>query len=152
MGRHLLWDLESDGLLHKVTKVHCISAIDVDTEEKFFWTPENIPNALEFLYNEVDTHIGHNLLAYDLKVLKKLFNWDRRPGSNVVDTLVCARLIHPGLRKDDAERGSGWDTKLTGSNSLKAWGIRLGEHKADCREIGRASCGKECRSRWSPYH
>ena len=29
---------------------------------------------------------------------------------------------------------------------------------ADCggmatgREIGRASCGKECRSRWSPYH
>ena len=20
------------------------------------------------------------------------------------------------------------------------------------REIGRASCGKECRSRWSPYH
>ena len=21
-----------------------------------------------------------------------------------------------------------------------------------CREIGRASVGKECRSRWSPYH
>ena len=28
--------------------------------------------------------------------------------------------------------------------------------QADCtvrgRQIGRASCGKECRSRWSPYH
>ena len=22
----------------------------------------------------------------------------------------------------------------------------------DGKEIGRASCGKECRSRWSPYH
>ena len=21
-----------------------------------------------------------------------------------------------------------------------------------CSQIGRASCGKECRSRWSPYH
>ena len=26
------------------------------------------------------------------------------------------------------------------------------ETKLLSREIGRASCGKECRSRWSPYH
>lgn len=130
MGRHLLFDIESNGLLHTVTKVHCIAALDVDTEEEFFFTPDCIPQALELLY-EADTLIGHNIITYDLKVLKKLYNWDPRPGTNRLDTLVVARTIHPGLRKDDAARGPEWDTSLTGKNSLKAWGIRLGEHKAD---------------------
>src|SRR2546426_5561840 len=26
------------------------------------------------------------------------------------------------------------------------------QYEIICVEIGRASCGKECRSRWSPYH
>ena len=33
---------------------------------------------------------------------------------------------------------------------LLAYGPRGEARKLD--EIGRASCGKECRSRWSPYH
>ena len=38
-----------------------------------------------------------------------------------------------GISVDDLPEGNGWAIE-------------------NRRQIGRASCGKECRSRWSPYH
>ena len=125
----LLFDIESNGLLHTITKVHCIAAIDVLTDEEFFFGPEHIPEGLELLYG-ADALIGHNIITYDLKALKKVHNWNHRPGTRLIDTLVVARTMHPAIKKDDAKRGPSWPTKLTGSHSLEAWGIRLGEHKA----------------------
>src|SRR3712207_7162941 len=34
--------------------------------------------------------------------------------------------------------------------AFASWRTRFG--RTGAAEIGRASCGKECRSRWSPYH
>ena len=127
--RQLLFDIESNGLLHNITKVHCIAAIDPLTEDEFFFTPETISDGLELLY-KADTLIGHNIIQYDKKAIKKVHNWDPSPGTRTLDTLVVSRTMFPALRKDDAKRGPEWDTKLTGSHSLEAWGIRLGEHKA----------------------
>ena len=33
----LLFDIETDGLLDTVSKVHCIVARDVDTDEEYVW-------------------------------------------------------------------------------------------------------------------
>lgn len=85
--------------------------------------------ALEELY-DADTIIGHNILAFDLPVLKKLYAFNRRPGTRVIDTLVTARLLHPQVKQDDFKRVE-FDKKLIGRHSLRAWGVRLGEHKAD---------------------
>ena len=128
-GRQLLFDIESNGLIFQITKVHCIAVIDVLTDEEFFFGPETISEGLALLY-DADTLIGHNILTYDLKALKKVHGWDPRPGTRRLDTLVVSRTMFPALRKEDAKRGPEWDTKLTGSHSLEAWGIRLGEHKA----------------------
>ena len=46
-------------------------------------------------------------------------------------------------------RKLGHEVKLMAPQHVKAYVKR---NKNDGREIGRASCRKECRSRWSPYH
>jgi DNA polymerase-1 len=126
--KSLLFDIETNGLLHQVTKVHCISIVDTKTEELFSFTPDTVENALPMLY-EADEIIGHNILQFDLPVLRKIFNWNPRPGTRRIDTLVVSRTIHPALKKEDMERG-GFPGKLVGSHSLEAWGLRIGEHKA----------------------
>lgn len=128
-NRKILFDIETDGLLHQATKVHCIALIDTETGEQWSYKEENIEKALEELY-DAETLIGHNILAFDLPVLKKLYAFNRRPGCRVIDTLVTARLLHPQVKQEDFKRVD-FDKKLIGSHSLRAWGVRLGEHKAD---------------------
>ncbi len=125
----LAFDLETDGLLRDVTKVHCIVITDVDTGVSSLFDPTNIEGALEPLYN-ADEIIGHNIIGYDLPVLKKLFNWRPRPGCRITDTMVCARLMRPNMKEDD-HKGGIFLGKLTGNHSLRAWGMRLGCHKGD---------------------
>jgi len=131
MTRRLLFDIESNGLLPSVSKVHCIVATDVDTDEVFCFTPETIEAGLDLLYN-ADELMGHNIIAYDLRVLFKLYKWGPRPGTKLTDTLVVSRLKYPALAKDDDKsKPVGIIGRLIGSHSLKAWGIRLGEFKSE---------------------
>lgn len=125
----LLFDIEANGLLATITKVHCIAALDLDTEELRSFGPDQIDEALAYLY-EADELIAHNGLDYDFRALAKVKNWHPKPGTRRTDTLVISRTIHPDLKREDAKR-IGWPKKLTGSHSLKAWGMRLGEHKGD---------------------
>jgi len=123
----LIFDIEANGFLKEVSKIHCIGTVDVDTGEQRSYGPKEIDDALDYLY-EADEIIGHNSLDYDLKVLAKVKNWHPRPGCRRTDTLVISRVIHADLRRDDGKR-VGFPKKLTGSHSLKAWGLRLGEPK-----------------------
>ena len=55
---------------------------------------------------------------------------------------------HEGLERDSKTRESELASALESAKAAKAEA-----HKALQEiEIGRASCRKECRSRWSPYH
>jgi DNA polymerase I len=129
LHKSILFDIETNGLLHQLTKVHCIALIDTDTGEEWSYGPEEVEKGLEDLYN-ADTIIGHNILAFDLPALRKVFNWAPRPGTNRVDTLVLARTLQPNIKSEDFKRQD-FDKKMIGSHSLKAWGVRLGEPKDD---------------------
>lgn len=131
--KHLYFDIETNGLMPKVNKVHCICCIDVNTDEVFQFMPHQLDAATKLL--ETATHIiGHNIIGYDLPVIKKVLGWTPPEGQKIVDTLVIARLLHSDIKNKDirnpifTDQGMG---KLVGSHSLKAWGLRLGEHKAD---------------------
>lgn len=125
------FDLESNGLLKDVSKVWCIATVDVDTNEERLWGPEEIEACLEYLY-QADELIGHNIIGYDLRVLLKLYQWGPRPDTRQTDTLVLARLQHANLKDTDVKLlGQGMPTTLYGRHTLKAWGWRLGEHKAE---------------------
>jgi DNA polymerase-1 len=129
----LLFDLETDGLLDTVTKVHSLVIRDVDTKGE--WScqspiPYSIESGMEVL-SRADVLIGHNLLTYDLEVLKKLFNF--KTSAKIIDTLVCSRLIWPDTKDVDLKlwkrgRMPGF---LIGKHSLEAWGYRLGELKGE---------------------
>ena len=80
---------------------------------------------------EADTLAGHNLIGYDLAVLRKLCN-SFDTDATVIDTLVLSRLYHPNLMEIDKKRQ--WrhmPLQLYGRHSLEAYGYRLGEYKGD---------------------
>lgn len=129
MKQKLIFDLEADGLLKEATKVHCIALLDADTGDVWSYGTDDIEKGLDELY-AADTIVAHNGTTYDIPLLRKLYGWNRRPGCRLVDTLVVSRLLRPNISEEDRRRVN-WDTRLVGSHSLRAWGLRLGEAKGD---------------------
>lgn len=126
----LAFDIEANGFVANATKIHCISIYDVDTDQQWSFGPEGLDEAYDLL-KKATVLIGHNIIQYDLKVLKKIAGLDLNP--EIMDTLVLARLLHSNLRDTDEAlvRTERLDKNLWGSNSLKAWGQRIGERKQD---------------------
>jgi len=123
-----IMDIEANHLLDEVTKTWCVVLRNADTDEVTTFDPDEITIGLDFMNNNADCLVGHNLIDYDLRVLKKLYGWDYK--GEVIDTLVCTRTIWPNVGEIDG-RVKNFPQKLRGSHSLKAWGYRLGELKGD---------------------
>jgi len=85
-----VFDLESDGLYDKVTKVFCIVLYDICREQTFTYGPDRIDDALAHLAT-ADFLIGHNIINYDLAVLQKLaIHFDCK--THIIDTLICNQV------------------------------------------------------------
>ena len=109
------FDIETDGL--EATKVHCICAMLDNDETTVYNFIGGEANGLfrKWLASEgVDTLVGHNIINFDVPVLRRItgMDWD----FNLRDTLVLSRLHNPSL---------------DGGHSLRAWGERLGDYKDD---------------------
>ena len=124
----LIFDIETNGLLfdskQKVydvdlkknvevdipaaTEIWCIVAIDQD-DNVYSFDPKEIDKGIEFL-SKADKLIGHNIIGFDLPVIKKLSGVDLSICAKVIDTLTLSRLFHP---------------TRDGGHSLEKWGWRL---------------------------
>jgi DNA polymerase I-like protein with 3'-5' exonuclease and polymerase domains len=133
-----VFDLESDGLYDKVTKIHCIVIYDITGQQTFSYGPDRIAAAIDHLAT-ADVLIGHNILFYDLPVLQKLHSFDCK--SRIIDTLICTRLIWPKekLYELDTEQYPQVPPNQRGAASLKAWGWRLADHKIDFKDFSEYS-------------
>jgi DNA polymerase I-like protein with 3'-5' exonuclease and polymerase domains len=130
-GSRATFDLEANGLLDTASKLHCISIADLDSDQVDQYRPEQIGAGLEHL-SRLDYLVGHNILNYDLRLLRQLYDWTPKAGCAVVDTLVASRLILSNLTDlDDQAAAMGGPVlkKLRGSHSIEAWGLRLGMPK-----------------------
>jgi len=133
--KRLLFDLEGNGLLPELTKLHCIAATDVDTGQPVgAWGPDEIPQALEVMAT-ADKLIAHYGLGYDFPALLKLYNFDV-PVHKQVDTVVISRLKHPNIKETDGKwngvrvaRGQPAMGADFGKHTIAAWGLRLGVPK-----------------------
>ena len=107
------FDIETDGL--NPTKIYCIAAKVIGQDVTEFWTPETVKYFPAWLVElDVDTLIGHNIIGFDLPVLKKLLGFDW--WGEIEDTLVMSRLDNPSRE---------------GGHSLSSWGTRLNYPKGD---------------------
>lgn len=147
--RRILFDIETNGLLSTVTKVHCVSVRDLDTGILEYSVS---PLDHESRWREVmdyiataDVVVGHNIVNFDIPVLKKL-GWITGISGQVLDTLLLARLLFPDVKKQldfdkhrSLVRRHGTKeapepkqyARIMGKHSLKAWGVRLGVHKGE---------------------
>lgn len=132
----LVFDLESDGFLDVLTRIHCIHAADIDTGEFFEFSPINISEGIAFL-ERADELIAHNGFWFDYPAIQKIYP-QFQPKGKLRDSLAEARLVYSNvadidfsrLRKKEGELPN----KLIGSHSLKAWGYRLDVLKGDFGE------------------
>lgn len=128
----ILFDIETNGLLDAMTKIHCIATHDTETGERNFWSGEDVDAGVAYLNGK---HVGgHNAIKFDVPAIQKLHP-EFTPAS-VYDTLVVSRLIYSNMSVIDVGllKAGKITGKLFGSHSLKAWGYRLGVLKGDYSE------------------
>lgn len=122
----VVFDIEADGFLEDVSKIHCIS-LSVDGEEPACFT--NVKNALQYL-TKADTIVGHNIIGYDLPVLRKLCSWIPQQNQTIRDTLPLSRIVWPDIINKDA-LNCNIPKKYWGRYSLRAFGHRMDMHKGE---------------------
>lgn len=83
-----VFDIEANGFYREVDKIFCISIKDFHTEENVLYEPTEISKAIKVL-QDYDYVVGHNILAYDIPVIKKLYNVDL--SDKALDTLLLAK-------------------------------------------------------------
>lgn len=143
-GPRYLFDIESDGLLDTMSKIHSLVLQDVDTGVVYSCHDHEWSNPAEGAVNSRSIAwglkqlesaaeiIGHNIIKFDIPAIQLVVpKW--KPQGLVTDTLTLSRLIYTNLVEWDAgqaKRGK-FPGKLIGQHGLEAWGCRLGEWKGD---------------------
>jgi len=138
--KEIVWDVESNGLLDTVDKVHCICWKEVGKEDLYYLDYDNlhIDNLLD-VFSGCKKIIGHNIINYDIPLLKKMYNVDlvKLLGPEVIwDTYIMSRLHWPDrpLPKGCPESVFNPVTKRkdkVGPHSLEAWGYFVGNKKIE---------------------
>ena len=130
----LVFDIEANGLLESITRLHCLSIYDLETNTQTTYNDEGnaepIVRGVQRL-EDTDVIIGHNIIGYDLPAIRSIYPWFRYSG-NLIDTLLLSRLLHSDLLAVDKSRQ--WrlmPLRLYGRHSLEAYGYRLGVYKGD---------------------
>jgi DNA polymerase I-like protein with 3'-5' exonuclease and polymerase domains len=117
--RSIVLDIETN-LAHDT--IWMAATCDVSTRETAVFTDAA---SLAQHIQSADTIIGHNLIGFDVPVLRKVWGVIV-PLSKVIDTLVLSRLYNPSLE---------------GGHSLRAWGERMGqEQKGDFKDFDGGLC------------
>ena len=121
----IVFDVETDGLLNDLSKIHCIEIKDIDNGTELSFTPENIEVALPILENAKEL-IGHNVLKFDIPAIQKVYP-GFNPKGKIFDTLICSRLIWTDIKDRDfrSVNSFNYPMRLVGRHSLESWGYRL---------------------------
>lgn len=101
-------DIEANDL-EAPTVVHCIVVKNIDTSEVFTFIGNEVYETFPVLARSFTKVIGHNVIAYDSRVLSSLgiFTFDN---AILLDTLILSQLFN---------------FKLEGGHSLENWGNAL---------------------------
>lgn len=143
--REVIFDLETDGLMDAVTRIHVLGIKDLATGVTTAYSTQpgrpHTSEGLAILADPATLVWAHNGTGYDCRVLKKLHGIDI-PWHRQRDTMVLARMVWAELKQIDMDRRKkaahkDFPGNLIGSHKLEAWGRRLGllkgEYEGDTR-------------------
>lgn len=139
-SRKICFDIEATGLLDDSTvdytaspwvlrdtfNLHCIVAIDMNTQEVFHFVQDECYTKFPLWFEqEVACVVGHNIINFDLLALKAACGMDYTVGPDsvqglpveIIDTLVLSKTLNPDRR----------------GHSIEYFGDLLGEPKIDWR-------------------
>lgn len=120
----LIFDLESDGFLRVMTKIHCLHILDTATGKEYRFDNQAVHEGVKMLHDQ--EVCGHNIIKFDIPAIQKIF-----PGFRVKkawDTLIWAQLQYPNLIDGDIKRvqAGTMPRDCIKKHSLKAYGYRMG--------------------------
>ena len=142
----LAFDIEANGLnevvagkkdtyLREATKIWCMSVCNIDSGEMLLFEQDNLAVGIQML-RDADMIIGHNIYAFDIPLIERLYgSLDKKP-EQIMDTLILSRLVY-GDNPPTTDQ----------SHSLMAWGEHLGHSKVDYQggwDNYTAEMGKYC--------
>lgn len=137
-------DIETNGLMPEVDKLHSLVLEDLETGEMLSCGSGIGCAPLKEGLGELSAAgvaFLHNGLRYDIPVLRHLVpGWDTK--AVIIDTLVLSKMIWPTDKLKDLDwprwrraQAAGkpelFPGNLVGAHALEAWGYRLGEMKGD---------------------
>ena len=115
------FDLEANGLLDTVTKIHCGVFIEAASGKHHIFEGHQMKEMTEFM-DTCSMLVAHNGIGYDFPLLKMMLNYEYK--GIKIDTALMSRLQRP-------ERKLPYDCpdKGTRPHSLAAFGYRVGRGK-----------------------
>ena len=136
----IVFDVETTAIpasgIQGIERIHCIAATNVSTMEHHFADAASGYATIMKILKNAHGIVAHNLLGFDLPVLKKFFpDWE--PEGQLFDTLVmCRAMWHDVANKDFGRCTKGTlPRRLLGSHSLEAYGYRMGILKGEyCKQ------------------
>jgi len=122
----MIFDIETDGLHPGVSVVWILTCQDTKTNEVFEFSdydPDlpSLQEGLDFLH-EQPILAGHNIIGYDLLVLKELHGWRPLKSQKIVDTWILSQMLR-------------W--KRPHRHGLEGWGKQLGYEKLEFEDFSK---------------
>lgn len=109
-----VYDIETDGLLDQVTKIHCLSYSYRDKENNVITKSITDYEDIKEFFTKDCIRVGHNITLYDERVIAKILGIDTlKTKSQIIDTLALSWYLYPEHLK----------------HSLEEWGVRIGTSK-----------------------
>jgi len=96
--KYTIFDIEADGLLETISKIHCLSYQIYDTEQKKVIQSGSITdyNEMSYFIQNQEVLVGHNIIMYDIPAIKKILRIsDEQITSNLIDTLGLSWYLYP---------------------------------------------------------
>jgi DNA polymerase-1 len=112
----LVFDIETDALLRDATRMWCLVTYDLDTGTINHYEEGDL--SWKLVFDSAELLVGHNIINFDLMVLKKLFGYNVKPSTKVQDTLLLSQILN--YRRFPSAR-----------HGLADWGEHLGVPKFD---------------------
>lgn len=139
-------DCEGNGLLPDLTSMWCIIVNPIeDAQDNFYsvFIPDEyvdsytiqkltlkagetvniLPLSSFKEYSKtIDHWVGHNMINYDARAMKKLGYVDGISTKNITDTMILSQITQPNRQ---------------GGHSLKSWGMRFEDYKGDWNDFSK---------------